>query len=216
MEHLLVAFIRASSLPRSSTTPSLIPSHARDIGLSKLPLRLQELVKGYPAVVASDSDLARAGPRKGTRAIRCERMSRIVRAYSKDLVSSSTSWPEDIYIAAGRRWPAWERAISRKAGGPLAANGQPIFTESWERRMRIKDAQEPAFASSNLSSIRGSATRAKSRDSLASGSRRQDLSLGTNDWSRFEEGGFSSLNGRKGSIREKLAFDFTEGARNAR
>jgi hypothetical protein len=107
-EHILLAYIRSSG--------------QRDgVGIGDLPSRLKEWIRGYPRMIPSDGDLARGGPRRGARVVRCELVRRNVRAYSRDLISAVESWQI--------KWDVWD-----KVAGP-----KPVFSSGWKRRMRVKD-----------------------------------------------------------------------------
>ena len=200
-EHLLLSYIRASG-------------QGEGLGVTNLPGRLREWVSGYPAMVASDADLARAAPRKGARTVRCERASRIVRAYSKDLLLSAESWAGDV-----QEWTAWDRVILKgKRGEP----SRPKFSSAYKRRLVIKDSL-PILGSAT-SGIGDSYDRAR-RPTVTSDKREKNKSedgeellwdsLAGKEWSMFEEGGFDapSLTGKRDDMRSRLQFDLNESAK---
>ncbi|WRT69392.1 uncharacterized protein IL334_006376 [Kwoniella shivajii] len=216
-EHLLLAHIRSTSMKGS-------------LGLADLPSRLKEWVNGYPAMVASDSALARGGPRKGARVVRCERATRTVRAYSKDLVSQAESWVNDLPI--GEQWDAWERVTWKFRRGEL---NRPKFTPSYRRRMMVKEHLPlPTSSTSDRPISYGSATKPNTGIGLESrGTEREKRgrlteddneegrwsSLAGKEWSMFEEGGFDAPSVSatdkkgKGDMKERLQFDLTESAK---
>lgn len=205
-EHLLLAYIRSTS-------------RSADLGLNDLPLRLKEWVAGYPAMVVSDNDLARGQPRKGARVVRCERATRTVRAYSKDLVASAETW-----VTEKDQWSAWEKVVIRSRSGRVADTGRPEFTPGYRKRMIVKET--PALPASSG---------AKARQPTVYGASRLDApfertkehrrdgsdedgrwgSLAGKEWSMFEEGGFGSQleAGGGGGLADNLRFDLTESAK---
>ncbi|ORX38018.1 hypothetical protein BD324DRAFT_608403 [Kockovaella imperatae] len=207
-EHLLLAYVRSSSKQGG-------------LGLTDLPSRLKDWVAGYPSMVASDGDLARANPRKGARVVRCERASRTVRSYSKDLVLQTESWAGDVVGS----WDAWDRVILR---GRRGESGRPKFTSAWRRRMAIKEML-PLSASTSTSSAdlarKMSYGRAQKpgvsppqnrRERRAEGESEDEArwaSLAGKEWSMFEEGGFDSPLRSREELRTKLQFDLTESAK---
>lgn len=209
-EHLILAFIRSSG--RSTTKGGL--------GVGDLPARLKEWVRGYPAMVASDNDLARAGPRRGARVIRCERASRQVRAYSRDLVCQAELWAEDLPA----KWEAWERVILKGRQGSAA---RPKFSTDYRRKMGVKEML-PLPASVNELGRQTSYGRAARPGTVKGKLDRRSLndegdearwgSLAGKEWSLFEESGFDApllaTQGRRdGDIKSKLQFDLSESAK---
>ncbi|OCF77681.1 hypothetical protein I204_01679 [Kwoniella mangroviensis CBS 8886] len=224
-EHLLLAYIRSTSAKGS-------------LGLADLPFRLKEWVTGYPAMVASDEDLARGGPRKGARVVRCERASRTVRAYSKDLVCQAELWVNDLPI--GEKRDAWDRVTWKSRRGE---SSRPKFSAVYRRRLMVKENLPlPSSSIGEDGPISyGSATKPSFDGGLSGGpterSRKGRLatieddneegrwsSLAGKEWSMFEEGGFdapslssssrTSKNGRQeDDIRNRLQFDLTESAK---
>ncbi|KAG7442004.1 uncharacterized protein BT62DRAFT_1011045 [Guyanagaster necrorhizus] len=78
MEHIILSFIRFQDSPRSSSASMGVPT------------RLKEWIKGYPIMLADQS--LRPQPRKGARTSRVLSVRRNVRAYTKDLVKSASTW----------------------------------------------------------------------------------------------------------------------------
>ncbi|WWC73405.1 uncharacterized protein I206_107372 [Kwoniella pini CBS 10737] len=220
-EHLLLAYIRSTS-PKGS------------LGLADLPHRLKEWVTGYPAMVPSDGELARGGPRKGARVVRCEAASRVVRAYSKDLLAAAESWVSD--LPTEQKWNAWDRVIWTARRGDMS---RPKFSQSYRRRMMVKEnlpllassigdgsrpisygsATKPALKNGSIRSRRGRSIGTAGEESDDSDGRFS--SLAGKEWSMFEEGGFdapSLAHGKKENkedIRNRLQFDLTESAKNS-
>ena len=197
-EHLLLAYVRASS-------------EKDGLGLSDLPSRLKGWVSGYPAMIASDADLARGAPRRGARVIRCERASRTVRAYSRDLVVQAETWASEV----SGKWEAWDRVIPR---GLRVGSERPTFSAAWRRRMAVKES--PPLPSSSSAGELGRTVgydRAQRANSVPVGEKssrdepdgRWDSLIGK-EWGMFEEGGFDKPIDNMGS---RLQFDLTEGAK---
>lgn len=200
--------------------------------VSNLPSRLKNWVSGYPSMIASDADLARAVPRRGARAIRCERISRQVRAYSKDLISTAELWPED--LPRGIKWDAWERVVLRSKRGD---GGRPKFTSGYRRKLGVKEQLPlPTSATSRLTGGQGQFSYGQSRrpSSASSIQGKGDSrilrskvdgegdeearwgSLAGKEWCLFEEGGFdaSSISQKKEKeIKARLQFDLNESAK---
>ncbi|WWC93117.1 uncharacterized protein L201_008084 [Kwoniella dendrophila CBS 6074] len=217
-EHLLLAYIRSTSANSS-------------LGLADLPFRLKEWVTGYPAMVASDGDLARGGPRKGARVVRCERATRTVRAYSKDLISQAELWAEDLPFED--KWAAWERLTWKARRGDISG---PKVSTAYRRRMMVKENLPlPTFSTSEGRPISyGSAPKPSLETGFGVGgpverSKKGRIpedenedgrfsSLAGKEWSMFEEGGFdapllATTSGGKSDIKNRLQFDLTESAK---
>ncbi|WVQ79533.1 hypothetical protein IAT38_001632 [Cryptococcus sp. DSM 104549] len=228
-EHLLLAYVRSTTTARTL--------------VAALPARLKEWVAGYPAMLASDGDLARGAPRRGARLIRCERAARTVRAYTKDLVAHAESWAGDLPPQA--EWEAWDRVVWKARRGSVA---RPKFTSGWKRLMMIKDSLPPPSSSSsdpNRQSTAygrplarsGSVLSTLSTQSGAGAGFRGDKkdeaeearwgSLAGKEWSMFEEGGFDAPRsgsagaggagrrdgGAGGGLGKRLQFDLNESAK---
>ncbi|OCF39995.1 hypothetical protein I317_06192 [Kwoniella heveanensis CBS 569] len=226
-EHLLLAYIRSTSARGS-------------LGLADLPFRLKEWVAGYPAMVATDADLARGGPRKGARVVRCERATRTVRAYSKDLIVQAELWPEDLAStselggAPAGAWDAWDRVTWKARRGEVS---RPKFSAAYRRRMMVKEnlplPSSAILSGLNRSTSYGQALRPgsinsrndKKRGLMGAGTGGENeegrwSSLAGKEWSLFEEGGFDApLSGgglvdeKKEDIKKRLQFDLTESAK---
>ncbi|WVQ96362.1 hypothetical protein IAU59_003467 [Kwoniella sp. CBS 9459] len=227
-EHLLLAYIRSTSAKGS-------------LGLADLPFRLKEWVSGYPAMVASDSDLARGGPRKGARVVRCERATRTVRAYSKDLVVQAELWAEDLPSVSdfgvkppSAQWDAWDRVTWKARRGDVS---RPKFSAAYRRRMMVKEKlplpSSVSLGGLNRSTSYGQASRPGSISSkngrkgglvgAGAGGENEEgrwSSLAGKEWSMFEEGGFdaplsvgSTAENGKEDIKKRLQFDLTESAK---
>ncbi|ODN78262.1 hypothetical protein L202_03911 [Cryptococcus amylolentus CBS 6039] len=206
-EHLLLAYIRSSSKTTSV--------------LTDLPSRLKEWVHKYPAMLASDAELARGSPRKGARIVRCDRASRTVRAYTLDLVSTVEGWANE--LPPGEKWEAWDRVVWKARRGNTA---RPQPTSSWKRRMAVKTLPPPphtdqppsayglARPTSNasmlsLASTLGPLGKPKDEEEEA-----RYGSLAGKEWTLFEEGGFDSgSTRRKDDFGRKLQFDLNESAK---
>ena len=218
-EHLLLAYIRSTSASLAalhSTTGSTSngqSSRSSHLGISDLPPRLKEWVTGYPRMVASDADLARGSLRAGAKMVACERASRIVRAYSRDLVSSAQDWAAEPDAAD---WPAWRRVLSTARGEA----GQPKYSASYRQLMRVKEVASQASAAGPVeygaSAARALARKQGKKISLGSQVQAQMRdeeqegrwgSVAGREWSMFEEGGFGS------EVGGKLGFDLTESAK---
>ena len=169
-------------------------------------------------MLATDADLARGGPRRGARVVRCERVSRTVRAYSKNLIVSGESWAADI----PGRWEAWDRTIPK---GRRDDGSRPKLSATWRRRMAIKEvAPLPRAASMPMDMSRkisyGRAKRPGQKDERARSAHGDDEarwgSLAGKEWSLFEEGGFDTqvLSGVEADdMRTRLQFDLSESAK---
>ncbi|WVQ75289.1 hypothetical protein IAR50_004903 [Cryptococcus sp. DSM 104548] len=211
-EHLLLAYIRSSN--RADTV------------LTGLPARLKEWVSGYPSMLASDADLARGAPRKGARIVRCDRASRIVRAYTLDLVSSVEGWANE--LPPGGKWEAWDSVVWKARRGNTA---RPQPTSSWKRRMAVKSISPPPHTGQPPSAY-GLARAASNASVLSLASSLGPLtlsplgkpkdeeeearygSLAGKEWSMFEEGGFDSgKSTKKDDFGSKLQFDLNESAK---
>lgn len=195
-EHLLLAYIRSTS-------------QSTDLGLNDLPGRLKEWVTGYPSMVISDNDLVKGLPRKGSRVVRCERATRSVRSYSKDLLSTVETWPET------DQWPAWERIVLRSERGE---DSRPKYSSAYRRRMIVKETPPvpvSLFSETSqpmqygIAQIDGRPKR-KGEDRRDPDEEGRWGSLAGKEWSMFEEGGFA-LEGN--DFGDKLRFDLTESAK---
>lgn len=204
-EHLLLAFIRSQSTSKS------------ELGVKDLPTRLREWVIGYPAMLASDADLARGHPRKGAKIIRCERASRLVRAYTRDLVSYAELWASD--LPQDQKWDQWDRVILQHRKGEVS---RPKFSSAWRRKMAVKESLPlPASASDSLErhTTYGKA-RAPGRKEERRERKKSDeeegryASLAGKEWTLFEEGGFDAPSEtEKSDMKSRLQFDLTESAK---
>ncbi|KAK8849410.1 hypothetical protein IAR55_004742 [Kwoniella newhampshirensis] len=210
-EHLLLAYIRSTSTKGS-------------LGLSDLPFRLKEWVSGYPAMVASDADLARGAPRRGARVVRCETIERAVRAYSKDLIVQSELWAND--LPAGVKWDAWERVTWKARRGDVS---RPRFSSAWRKRMMVKEHLPVASSSTGTTDLGRATSYGKALPPGQRGANRKTGdpgegeetrwgSLAGKEWSLFEEDGFdapllTAEDGHEGDIRNRLQFDLTESAK---
>lgn len=206
-EHFLLSYIRSTASGKDG------------LGLSDLPSRLKEWVSGYPAMLATDADLARGGPRRGARVVRCERAFRTVRAYSKDLIVQAESWAADI----PGEWEAWDRVILHDRRGDA---GRAKFAPSWRRRMAVKEVlplPKSTSAPSNLERPMsyGRAKRPGQHDERRQSGTEDDEegrwnSLAGKEWSMFEEGGFDApmlSNLEPDDMRSRLQFDLNESAK---
>lgn len=205
-EHLL------ASIRSSSTTGTLV---------SDLPFHLNEWVVGYPAMIASDADLARGAPRRGARIIRCERASRTVRAYTKDLLSQVECWIGE--VPNGQEWEAWER-ITWKARRGSSARPKP--SSAWKRRLAVKNIPTPPTLPNDLSrsvsyggTLRPASIMSGVSDTGINKGKDEEEearygSLAGKEWSMFEEGGFDAPTDEKGEdIDTRLQFDLNESAK---
>lgn len=211
-EHLLLAFVRSQS------------SSKGDVGVTDLPTRLRDWVIGYPSMLATDADLARGVPRRGARVVRCERASRTVRAYTKDLVVGAELWAAD--LQSSQTWEAWDRVIWKQRRAEVS---RPKFSPVWKRRMTVKDTLPlPASASSDQTGLGREMTYGKAKAPGRRDDRRERErerkksddedgrydSLAGKEWSMFEEGGFDAPSefGHK-EMKSRLQFDLTESAK---
>lgn len=201
-EHLLLSYIRFSG-------------QGEGLGVTNLPGRLRDWVSGYPSMVASDAELARGQPRRGARTVRCERASRIVRAYSRDLIASAETWAKDV-----DKWESWDRVVIKSRRGEA---GRPKFSNAWKRRMTVKDHLPMSGSpSSDGPVVYGKARRptvTSDRGKKATSEDGEEIlwgSLAGKEWSLFEEGGFDSpilKNGKNDDMRSRLQFDLNESAK---
>lgn len=208
-EHMLLSYIRSSG-------------SSDNLGLSDLPFRLQEWVKGYPAMVASDADLARGLPRRAARVVRCEVATRTVRAYARDLIQDAESWADDIHSG----WSTWERVLDRTRRGEAS---RPKFSTAWRRRLVVKETlplplsrnqkQQIAYGAPLQASQNGG-----NKGEPDEGDEGKYSSLAGKEWSMFEEGGFDAPrdsfgsrndNNARGDIQSRLQFDLNEGAKKS-
>jgi hypothetical protein len=206
-EHLLLAFIRSQSSSKS------------ELGVKDLPTRLREWVNGYPSMLASDADLARGNPRKGAKIIRCERASRLVRAYTRDLVLHAELWAGD--LPNDQKWDQWDRVILQHRKGEVS---RPKFSQAWRRKMAVKENLPlPASASDSLErhttygKARTPGRKEEKRERKKSDEEEGRYgSLAGKEWTLFEEGGFDAPSEReKSDMKSRLQFDLTESAKNA-
>ncbi|BEI86684.1 hypothetical protein CcaverHIS002_0700300 [Cutaneotrichosporon cavernicola] len=207
-EHMLLSYIRSTG-------------KRDDLGLSELPSRLREWVKGYPSMVASDADLARAMPRKGARAVRCHVATRSVRAYSRDLVVSAETWRDDVPTG----WNTWDLVLLKSRRGDA---GRPKFSTPWRRKMMVKETL-PLPASSNSSNKQPLAYGAPLQQSQPRSSDKDEgdvgkySSLAGQEWSAFEDMGFDMPKQAKSweqqkderDISQRLQFDLNESAKHS-
>ena len=205
-EHLLLSYIRWSG-------------QGEGLGVTDLPGRLKEWVSGYPSMLPSDADLARAIPRRGSRILRCERVSRTVRAYSRDLFVSAESWNNDV-----ESWPAWDTVMLKARRGEAS---RPKFSNAWKRRMAIKDhISLPPSAASHRPAFYGRATKPPAnhmREARNQMNNREEQalwgSLAGKEWSIFEEGGFDApISSDQGpeDMQARLQFDLNESTKKVR
>lgn len=207
-EHLLLAFIRS----QSSSKPEL--------GVKDLPTRLREWVIGYPSMLASDAELARGNPRKGAKMVRCERVSRVVRAYTRDLVVQSELWASELPGEQGKQWDQWNRVILQHRSGEIS---RPKFSNTWRRKMAVKETLPlPASVVDQLSrsTSYGKARAPGKREERGGRERKCDEgearfgSLAGKEWSMFEEGGFDAPSeSERKDMKSRLQFDLTESAK---
>lgn len=206
-EHLLLSYIRSTG-------------KRDDLGLSDLPSRLREWVKGYPSMVASDAELARGLPRKGARAVRCHVATRNVRAYSRDLIVTAETWAADM----PHGWDTWDLVVLKTRRGEA---GRPKFSTPWRRKMMVKETL-PLPASSNSSKqpltygapLRSNQPKEAQKDESDVG---KYSSLAGQEWSAFEDMGFdmpkSAKYGEKENderdIQQRLQFDLNESAKHS-
>ncbi|GMK54845.1 hypothetical protein CspeluHIS016_0114310 [Cutaneotrichosporon spelunceum] len=207
-EHMLLSYIRSTG-------------KCDHLGLSELPSRLREWVKGYPSMVASDADLARALPRRGARAVRCYVATRSVRAYSRDLVVSAETWADDVPTG----WDIWDLVVLKSRRGEA---GRPKFSTSWRRKMMVKETlplpaslisskQQPLTYGAPLTSNQ---SRPPEKDEGDVG---KYSSLAGQEWSAFEDMGFDMPKQTKSweqqmderDISQRLQFDLNESAKHS-
>ncbi|KLT40277.1 hypothetical protein CC85DRAFT_322125 [Cutaneotrichosporon oleaginosum] len=207
-EHMLLSYVRSTG-------------KRDDLGLSELPSRLREWVKGYPSMVASDADLARALPRKGARAVRCHVATRSVRAYSRDLIVSAETWADDVPTG----WETWDRVVLKTRRGEAA---RPKFSTSWRRKMMVKETL-PLPASLNSSRQQPLTYGAPLRPNQTKPSQKDEgdvgkySSLAGQEWSAFEDMGFDMPKQAKSweqqkderDISQRLQFDLNESAKHS-
>lgn len=202
-----------------------------NIGITELPARLRNWVAGYPSMLATDADLARGTSRKGARTVRCERATRVVRAYTKDLVGNAETWVHDAAETVPNRdgngngnaqpWAMWQRVLTRDKGEA----GRPKFSAQYRKRMMVKETPilpSGADAEGEIEELVYGATaleKTKRKGGIAGGlsvHEKRDSeeegrwgSLAGKEWSMFEEGGFAG----GAEIKDKLRFDLTESAK---
>lgn len=204
-EHLLLAYIRSSG--------------DRDgLGVTDLPFRLKEWVKGYPAMIASDADLARGKPRRAARVVKCEVATRSVRAYSRDLIVNAETWANDIPTG----WDAWDRVLLKSRRGEA---GRPKFSPSWRRKMAVRETLPLPQSRGNGERIvygmpTGGSDKHNTEEESDAG---RFASLAGKEWNAFEEGGFDAPSRASGvgsreqpqspDMRTRLQFDLNESAK---
>ena len=206
-EHFLLAYIRSSANGKMG------------LGLSDLPSRLKEWVTGYPNMVVSDAELAHGGPRRGARVLRCERATRTVRAYSRDLISQCEHWASDF----PGPWEAWE---SVKRSNRQNATGRPKLSVAWRSRMAMKDTIHPVKSELVPVDLGGMVSYGRVRPPGEIVQRRRPKdeehdearwgSLAGKEWSNFEEGGFDTsqyAREERQDIQTRLQFDLSESAK---
>jgi hypothetical protein len=203
-EHLLLAFVRSQSTSKS------------ELGVKDLPTRLREWVIGYPSMLATDAELARGNPRKGAKMVRCERVIRVVRAYTRDLVVHAELWASEF-----QEWDQWNRVILKHRSGEVS---RPKFSTAWKRKMAVKETLPlPASASDLQRQMSYGKARAPGRKDETVGRERKKSdeeearfgSLAGKEWSMFEEGGFDAPKNENDSkdMKSRLQFDLTESAK---
>jgi len=207
-EHLLLAFIRSQSSSKS------------ELGVKDIPTRLREWVIGYPSMLASDAELARGNPRKGAKMVRCERVSRVVRAYTRDLVVHSELWISELPGEQGQQWDQWNRVVLQHRSGEVS---RPKFSNSWRRKMAVKETLPlPASAVDQVqrSTSYGKARALGKREDRGGREQKSDDgearfgSLAGKEWSMFEEGGFDAPSEyERKDMKSRLQFDLTESAK---
>lgn len=212
-EHLILAFIRSQSSAKS------------ELGVKDLPTRLREWVVNYPAMLATDADLARGSPRRGARVVRCDRASRAVRAYTRDLVVGAELWASD--LPAEQKWETWERVTWKNRRTEVS---RPKFSPAWKRKMAVKETLPlPASAGDQPGGLNRHTTYGKARPPGRNGKdndkrererKKSDEeearygSLAGKEWSMFEEGGFDTPSEfGQTDIKSRLQFDLTESAK---
>jgi hypothetical protein len=201
-EHLLLAYIRSSG--------------DRDrLGVTDIPFRLNEWVKGYPSMIASDADLARGKPRRAARVVKCEVSTRSVRAYSRDLIVTAETWAQDM----PNGWDAWDRVVLKTRRGE---GGRPKFSPMWRRKMAVKETLPlPVSRVGGEAIVYGMPV---GQDKAAAPPEEADAgrfgSLAGMEWNAFEEGGFDSPLAtstrdkvQKDDISSRLQFDLNESAK---
>lgn len=160
-------------------------------------------------MVISINDLVKGLPRKGARVVRCERVTRVVRSYSKDLVATAETWFER------DDWGIWERVVLRTKKGQ---GSRPKYTSGYRRRMVLKEtpALPLGIGDSGVMEYGSSELGIKRQERRHSDEEEGRFgSLAGKEWSMFEEGGFGSgaVSGSGLGFGEKLRFDLTETAK---
>ncbi len=112
-EHLLLSYIRWQAA-------------TQDRIKGGIPRSLKDWIKGYPSMIMSDRVMDRGLPRKGVKVLKVERATRVVRAYSRDLLRTGQTWASDMQRDHGATWDAWERVIL-EGGRPRGAASQPTL-----------------------------------------------------------------------------------------
>jgi hypothetical protein len=79
-------------------------------------------------MIISDRIMDQGVPRKGVKVIKVERATRIVPAYSRELISTGQTWAETMTKTEGIGWPAWERVMLR-AEHPTAPTARKADTD---------------------------------------------------------------------------------------
>lgn len=201
-EHMLLAYIRSSG-------------DGNGLGVTDLPFRLKEWIKGYPAMISSDADLARGKPRRGARVVKCEVATRSVRAYSRDLILNAETWVND--IPGG--WDSWDRVVLKTRRGD---GSRPRFSPAWRRKMAVKETLPLPQSRGHGERIVYGMPRSQHDKSEEDGDAGRFGSLAGKEWNAFEEGGFdaprTSVGSREtvqqnGDIRSRLQFDLNESAK---
>ncbi len=78
-------------------------------------------------MIMSDRVMDQGLPRKGVKVVKVERATRVVRAYSKDLLRTGQTWTHEIKRNGGSEWVAWNRVVLR-TGQPDAGLETPQRT----------------------------------------------------------------------------------------
>lgn len=175
-------------------------------------------------MVATDADLARGLPRRGAKVVRCERATRVVRAYSRDLIVSAELWANEIDHApfgdggelsgpGGQSWEAWERVILKYRRGDA---GRPKCTGSYRKRLALGGKDHlPLPASSSSSNgnglsrqmTYGKATLPSSGDTSNSGTPNRAGRERKRSGDEEAEARWGSLAGKEWSMFEEGGFD---------
>ncbi|KAF9050962.1 hypothetical protein BDZ89DRAFT_1056868 [Hymenopellis radicata] len=167
MEHLLLSFIRF-----------------QDTASLGVPTRLKEWIKGYPLMLASQS--SRPEPRKGARTVRLVNVRRNVRAYSRDLIRSASTWECDILQSP----PRYSETYRKRMDMPPSFEPEAIGTGGGERFRSLTDFKWGEFEELGFGGLGGDDKKLQF-DLTESARNERKTKRQTLSWNDFSSAGFT-------------------------